>query len=54
MKTFRRYEIERDADGMPTKMVWLGDVELPPLLSKAEAEAEKLAKHEAVYGKRAE
>lgn len=29
-KVHRRYEIERDADGRPLRLVWLGDVELVP------------------------
>ncbi len=43
--------MKRDAQGLPTKMHWLGDREILTK-TKAELEAEKLAEHERIYGKR--
>lgn len=51
-KIFRRYEIERDAQGIPTKLCWLGDCVIPPLPTRAEVDAQKLAEWQQLYGKR--
>jgi len=51
-KTFRAYEIERDAEGLPTKLTWRGDHPIPERRSEADAERDKLAEHERIYGKR--
>ncbi len=48
------YEIIRDEQGLPTKMVWLGCRTSNRKQLKAELDAAKLAEYEATYGKRAE
>lgn len=45
----RRFDIESDESGTPTKMTWRGDV--PDAKTKAEHEREKLAEHERMLGK---
>ena len=53
MKTFRSYEIIRDENGMPTKMIWRGDYRLRDRATRrAEMDQRKLAEHEKIYGKR--
>lgn len=42
----RRYEIERDEKGLPTKMLWLGDTPDAVKLTKHEMELQKMAEWE--------
>jgi hypothetical protein len=49
MVIHRRYSIERDAQGLPFKLVWRGDVRIP---SKEEQDRQRLEEHEQIYGKR--
>ena len=53
-RKFLHYEIERDSEGMPKAMHWIGDYEVPAIKTKKELDAEKLADYERVYGKRTE
>lgn len=46
----RAYKVEHDSDGMPTKMVWIGDFERP---TRKTVDRDRLAEHEKIYGKRA-
>lgn len=48
----REYKLERDDKGQPVKMIWLGDYEPTRPKTRAAADAEKLAEHERIYGKR--
>lgn len=49
MRKHRVYEMVRDGQGMPTKLVWIGDYEMP---SQKDLDRQKLAEHEKIYGKR--
>jgi hypothetical protein len=48
---FREYAICRDAVGLPTKLLWLGDREIHEP-TQAEQDAQKLKEWEAIYGRR--
>jgi len=51
---FRSYEIVRDAEGLPTKMYWLGDYTIPDPAGNAQLDQDKLREWQAIYGKRVE
>jgi hypothetical protein len=51
-KVFRSYEIVRDNEGMPTRLLWNGDYRLPALQAKAERDQKKLEEYQRIYGKR--
>jgi len=53
-KIFRSWSIERDAEGLPCKLYWDGDFVIPAKQTPAELDAERLAEHEQIYGKREE
>lgn len=51
-KFFRSYEIERDENGMPTKMYWTGDYLIPDTDEhRKRSDSEKLEEWEKLYGK---
>jgi len=52
-RIFRRYEFECDAEGNVTKLYWCGDEVIPATKTRAELDAERLAEHERICGKRA-
>ena len=54
MSLFSHWTIERDDQGMPCKMLFNGFEELPEPKTREQLDAEKLAEHERIYGKRVE
>jgi hypothetical protein len=51
-RIFRSYDIERDKDGMPCRLLWLGDFKIPPKPTKEEVDQQRLQEWESAYGKR--
>lgn len=50
-RTFRRWDLERDASGQVKAMHWMGDVPIPDPPSKEQADADRLAEWDQIYGK---